>query len=209
MLIDIGLGIPLILFALLGMRDGIVRKLVAMIVFIISLFIGQSNMHKIGSFMVEEGWIGPQYASMLGFLVIFVVLAILQGLLYRVLTGGYKIGGAADRVGGIFFGFIEGVLFLSSILFIFAMAGIPSRESTNNSKLYKPIVNIAPQILDFTSTAGPEAVEKLKDIGTSGTVSGEKEKLPRKEAADSAAAAESKKQNDILNQARSTIRKLK
>jgi uncharacterized membrane protein required for colicin V production len=209
MMLDILLGVPLLIFTLLGLRDGIVRKLVASIVFIGGLFLGQMYMHNVGSFMVENEWVGPANASMYGFLIIFMGLTIAQGLLYRILTGGYKIGGFADRIGGVAFGFIEGALFLSSILFILALSGTPGRETSHDSKFYRPIVNIAPQILDFTSSLGPDAMQRLKEISTSGTDDKKAVKTPRQHTIDSTAAAETKKQNQLLNRARGSLRKLK
>jgi len=99
-------------------------------------------------------------------LIIFLGLLIVQGFLYRIITGSYKIGGIADRIGGIILGFIEGVLFVSSLLFIFAMTDFPDRQNKHDSQFYKSVVNIAPQILDMTSTIGPDVVNKLKDVGS-------------------------------------------
>jgi uncharacterized membrane protein required for colicin V production len=111
-----------------------------------------------------------------GFLLIFLGLFILQSLLYKILTGSYKIGGIADRIGGIVFGFIEGALFVSSLLFIFAMSGFPNREASRDTRFYKTFVNIAPQILDMTSTVGPDVLEKLKEVGTPGSIDNDKAK---------------------------------
>ena len=58
-------------------------------------------------------------APIYGFLVIFLGLFVLQGLVYRIVAKNYKIGGFADRIGGIVLGFIEGVIFVSSTAFYF------------------------------------------------------------------------------------------
>ena len=88
----------------------------------------------------------------------------MQGLLYRILAKNYKIGGFADRVGGIVLGFVEGVLFVSSLLLIFATSDFPDRNNKRDSQFYKSVVNVAPQILDMTSVVGPEVINKLKDV---------------------------------------------
>ncbi|GEM_PF-893737 len=207
MMLDILLGVPLIIFTLLGLRDGIVRKIVASLVFVAGLFLGQMYMRKVGAFMVDNGWVGSSNASMYGFLLIFMSLTVLQGLLYRMLAGGYKIGGIADRIGGVAFGFIEGALFLSSLLFIFAFSGVPAHETSRDSRLYKPIVNIAPQILDFTSSLGPDAMERLKEIGNSGAVEENVGKTTKRFSIDSISTAERKRQNELLNRARSSMKK--
>jgi uncharacterized membrane protein required for colicin V production len=104
-----------------------------------------------------------------------------QGLFYRIVAKNYKIGGFADRIGGIVLGFIEGVLFVSTLLFIFATSDFPDRNNKRDSQFYKSVVNIAPQILDMTSTVGPEVLNKLKDVGTPESIDKDKVKknLPR------------------------------
>jgi uncharacterized membrane protein required for colicin V production len=166
MLLDILIGGPILLYILLGVRDGIVRKLVAIVVLIAALILGQIFMRDVGEFLAGRGGISHEAAPVDGFLFIFFGLFILQSLIYKILTKSYKIGGIPDRIGGIIFGFIEGALFVSSLLYIFAMTDFPDYQTKRYSMFYKPIVNIAPQILDMTTTVGPDVLEKLKEIGT-------------------------------------------
>jgi uncharacterized membrane protein required for colicin V production len=181
MLLDILIFVPILMCILFGARDGIVRKLVAIIVLTAGLILGQIYMRDVGNFIVGRGGISHEGAPIYGFLIIFLGLLIIQGFLYRILTGSYKIGGIADRIGGIVLGLIEGVLFVSSLLFIFAMADFPDRQNKYDSQFYKSIVNIAPQILDMTSTVGPDVLDKLKDAGSPGSIDKAKGKkvLPR------------------------------
>ena len=167
MLIDILIFCPVLTCTLLGWRDGIVRKLVASVVIIISLFLGQIYMHDVGMLWVNKMHVDPSDAATYGFLTILFGALIIQSLIYKFAAGSYKIGGIADHMGGTVIGFFEGILFTSCILFIFALSGIPSRRTVHDSQFYKPVVNVAPQILDVASTLGPEAIEKLKDFGTS------------------------------------------
>jgi uncharacterized membrane protein required for colicin V production len=181
MLLDILIFVPILICILFGVRDGIVRKLVAIIILIAGLILGQIYMRDVGNFIVGRGGINHEDAPLYGFLIIFLGLLIIQGFLYRILTGSYKIGGIADRIGGIVVGFIEGVLFVSSMLFIFAMADFPDRTNKHDSQFYKSVVNIAPQILDMTSTVGPDVLDKLKEMGTPGSIDKSKgnKALPR------------------------------
>jgi len=166
MLLDILIFIPILMCILFGLRDGIVRKIVAIVVIIAGLILGQLYMRDVGDFFAGHGGINRDDAPIYGFLTIFLSSLIIQGLLYRILAKNYKIGGLADRVGGIVLGFIEGVLFVSSMLFIFAMTDFPDRNNKRDSQFYKSVVNIAPQILDMTSTVGPNVYNKLKEVGS-------------------------------------------
>jgi len=164
MLLDILLATPIIILTLLGIRDGIVRKAVALVCLLAALILGQLYMHDAGQFLVENAGVGPSDAPMFGYLLIVLLIMFSQALVYRLAAGGYKLGGVIDRIGGGVLGFGEGVLLMSTLLLIVAMIGVPSRATSRDSRFYKPIVNIAPQILDFSSALGPETVNKLKDL---------------------------------------------
>jgi len=170
MLVDILIFVPVLFCVLFGLRDGIVRKIVAIVILIAGLILGQLYMHDVGKYLIGHGGASEEGAPIYGFLIIFFGLLVVQGLLYRIITKNYKIGGFADRIGGIILGFIEGILFVSSMLFIFAMVDFPDRTTKRDSQFYKSVVNIAPQILDITSTVGPEVLDKLKDVGSSESV---------------------------------------
>jgi uncharacterized membrane protein required for colicin V production len=175
MLLDILIGVPMIIFILLGLRDGVVRKLVAIAILIVGLVLGQIYMHSVGKFLIGRGGADPADAPTYGYLIIFLGLFIVQALLYKLITGSYKIGGVADRVGGTVLGFIEGAIFISALLFIFAPSGFPDRETRRDTRFYKPFVNIAPQILDMISSVGPDVLDKFKGEGSSDPVEKEKE----------------------------------
>ena len=206
MLIDIILGISLIIFIILGLRDGILRKFVACIALIVGLFLGHIYMHNIGDLLIENAGINQSKAPLYGFLIIFFSIMITQGLLYKILTGGYKLKGIADRIGGVVIGFIEGVLFLSSVLFIFALSDIPSLVTARDSKLYRPIVNISPQILDYSSTLSTDTIEKLKDIKSPRIEEANHNKTNPK-SIDSSAVLSRSKQQDVIDKARKSTRK--
>jgi uncharacterized membrane protein required for colicin V production len=166
MLVDILIFIPTLMCILFGVRDGIVRKIVAIVVLIAGLILAQLYMHDVGKYLAEHAGASEENASTYGFLCIFLGLFLVQGFLYRIIAKNYKIGGIADRIGGIVLGFLEGVLFVSSLLFIFAMSGFPDNQNKRDSQFYKSVVNIAPQILDLTSAVGPDVIDKLKDMGS-------------------------------------------
>jgi len=180
-LLDILIGVPIIVFILFGARDGVVRKLVAIVVMLAGLILGQLFMNPVGSFFAGEG--NPD-APMYGFLFTFLGLVILQSILYRTLTTSYKIGGIADRVGGTILGFFEGALFISCMLYIFALSGFPDRVTKRDARFYNPVVNIAPKILDITSTISSEALEKLKDTSSPETSDSEKMKKGARRSTD-------------------------
>lgn len=177
MILDILLGGWLIVASLVGARDGFVRKLVSSAMTVVALILGQVLMKDAADLLVESAGVDPAGAPQLGFLTVFLVILLLQSLVYRFVTGPYKIGGIADRIGGGVAGVAQGVLFLSSFLFIMTMSGWPSRAMTRDSRIYRGIVNLSPQILDAVTTLGPEAVEGLKQMTSPEAPGQTKEKL--------------------------------
>jgi uncharacterized membrane protein required for colicin V production len=166
MLLDILIGIPILVFTLIGVRDGIVRKLIAILVVIGGLFVGQIFQHDASVLLVEKIGVDPSNAPMLGYLTIFFGLVLLQALVYRLVAGKYKIGGVADRVIGCVLGFAEGVLFISALLLILLPTGFPSRDTARDSRFYKSVVNIAPQIMDVESSLDTDSVQQSLGIPT-------------------------------------------
>ncbi len=164
MILDLFLLSPLILYTLLGVRDGLVRKLVGIGAIILALFLAQAYMHDIGEFMSENMGISPSDAPSTGFVFIFFFVTLFVSIIYRVTSGNYKIGGVADKILGGVLGFVQGALLASSLLLMLAFQGIPSRTTLRDSRLYKPLVNIAPQILDLGGEIGPSAVKNIESL---------------------------------------------
>ena len=71
MLLDILIFGPMLIFTLVGFRDGVIRKLVAIAMFIVGLFVGQLFMHDLGQILTDKGWIESTNSSMYGYLIIF------------------------------------------------------------------------------------------------------------------------------------------
>jgi len=163
MLLDILIFIPMLIFICLGFRDGIVRKVVAIITLIICLFLGHFYAQQVGQFLVKSNIVAPADSHMYGFLTVFIGIFLLQSLLYRLITKNYKIGGIADKIVGVFLGFVEGAIFISSMLYILKFGGFPDRETARDTRFYKAFVNIAPQILDIPEAINP-IPEKEKGI---------------------------------------------
>jgi uncharacterized membrane protein required for colicin V production len=162
--LDLLLIAPLILYTLLGLRDGLVRKLVSIGAIVVALFLAQAFMHDAGEWMVDNIGTSPSNAPTLGFLSIFCCITLFVSTIYRLTSGNYKIGGVPDKVLGAILGFVQGALLASSLLLILAFQGFPSRATIRDSRLYKPIVNIAPQILDLGAEIGPGAMKNIENL---------------------------------------------
>ena len=168
MLIDLLILFPLIVFGALGFRDGSIRKLVAITVVIIGMFLSQYVMHDFSEFLRDNMHIQPATAPMTAFFMTFFMLFFLQSLLYRFITDNYKIGKIADRVIGVVLGTIEGLIIISVVIFVLTMKGPPSRKTIWDSRLYVPTAAIAPQIMDFFANLIPNATKSIEKLTSPG-----------------------------------------
>ncbi|MCX7983308.1 MAG: CvpA family protein [Bacteroidetes bacterium] len=164
MTLDIIIAIPILIAILLGFRDGFVRKIFSLGFIVLGLYIAQITQHQLGKTLLAIGISSPENAPSRAFNIVFWGVLILQMLLYRLALGKYKVGGVADRIVGAVLGFIQGVIIMSTILMVLATHGSPRRTLTRDSKLYKSIVNVAPQILDIITIVSDETTKAIKTI---------------------------------------------
>jgi membrane protein required for colicin V production len=164
MFIDMVLVVPIVFGGMLGFRDGAVRKFVAIIAAIGALFLAHALTPDLGKLLIENLNVDPAWAPIHAYLIIFLSLVTLVSLLYKVLTDNYKIGGLADRVAGTFFGMLHTAFVLSVILMMFSLKGIPSKSASSESRSYKSILGIAPQMIDMLTTQLPEVKDALHSV---------------------------------------------
>ncbi|MBI4418076.1 MAG: CvpA family protein [Ignavibacteriales bacterium] len=162
MIIDLFIIFPVIALCVLGFRDGIVKKGIGVVVTIIALIVAQLMVNDVAEFYVNEFDSDRTDAVILGFYTVFFGLVFLQSLIYRLSGTEYRIGGIADRIIGSILGLFQGLVIMSVIFMMLNLTGFPSRSYRNDSRLYKPVVNIAPQILDFTLEVVPEKTGEIK-----------------------------------------------
>ncbi len=163
MIVDLFIIFPVITFAALGLRDGMVKKGIALGVTMVALVVAHLVMNEMATFYVEEFGTEQSDAVLYGYFTVFFGLIILQSIIFRLTAHDYKIGGIADRIVGSFFGFLQGLFIMSAIFMLLALQRIPSRPYRVDSRLYSTIANIAPQFLDFTLTTVPVTTEEIKE----------------------------------------------
>lgn len=163
MIIDLMIIFPVIVFTALGMRDGMVKKGIALFVTLTAIVVAQLTMDDMATWYVNEFDVERSSAIYYGYFTVFFGLILLQSLVFRLTAHDYKIGGIADRIVGAFLGFLQGIFIMSVVFMVLALQRIPSRTYRVDSRLYGTVVNIAPQFLDFTLTTVPMTSEELKE----------------------------------------------
>ncbi len=164
MALDLFIGVPILIAVLLGLRDGVVRKLVSLVVMLIAMYVAQITRNNVGQFLISVGFCTRETSATWGFLLIFFSIMILQSLIYRIVAKNYKINGIGDRIAGGTVGFIQGVIFISIILMVLAPHRFPSRYFVMGSQFYRPVVNVAPQLLDYVTVISEETSNAIRTI---------------------------------------------
>ncbi len=163
MIIDLLIIFPVLTLTTLGMKDGMVKKGVALFVTLIAIVVAHLTMDDMATIFVDEFEMERSNAVFYGYFAVFFGLIVLQSLIFRLTAHDYKIGGIADRVIGSFLGFVQGLFIMSVVFMMLLPQNLPSRTYRTDSRLYGTIVNIAPQFLDFTLTTVPETTGELKE----------------------------------------------
>ncbi|MBI3577777.1 MAG: CvpA family protein [Ignavibacteriales bacterium] len=145
MLLDFLFAFPLIISALLGFRDGLVRKVVAIAVIIGGMFLSQLFMKDVADLLVKYISADPSSAPLTAYFFIFFTLILIQSLLYRLFA-----------------------LILSVVLVMFSLRGIPDRRTARDSRAYGTLISLAPLITDFATNIVPEAKESFEKISKPG-----------------------------------------
>lgn len=180
-IVDILIIIVLILFALIGFNNGVIKSLIVLLGFVIVIVASYALKNIIGDFLVINlpfvvfGHF-LQGASALNVIlyqaIAFVILLAIFGLAYRflvTLSGVFEkilrltiILGIPSKIGGLIIGFIEGYIVVYFALFVLTQPFLKI-DILNNSNFANKIINNSPIISDFAE-GSIRVFNKIKDI---------------------------------------------
>ena len=168
--VDIVFGILILIFAVRCAIRGFVSELMSMAAIVLGMLASLYFFKKGGEFICERFMPGyptlsKVIAFILLFLIVFLVVKIVERLLKDIIEG-IKLG-KADRFLGIIFGFIEGIIVVSLVLFIISIQPLfDSMALLNNSFFAKLLL---PLIMG-KAEAAPDTVMLIISCGVSGHV---------------------------------------
>ncbi|HUN66655.1 MAG TPA: CvpA family protein [Bacteroidota bacterium] len=157
-LTDILLLVGLIVYMIIGYRDGIQKKIFGILGFWAGLIVGTKLMDTVGTRFMDWFTLDEDPAYVLAFFCLFVGVAIVFNFSYRWFG---KIGTESlptiSRIGGALLGAVQGLVALSLILIMFNIFDIPSEEAQNESLFYNETLQIAPDIFDYSTSWLPDS----------------------------------------------------
>ncbi len=153
--LDILLGLVVLSAVIVGLIKGFVRELIGLIVIIVGIIAAARLFGPLARF-AGKFISNPTTANFVGFLLVFLAVLIVGGILAGFIAKLTKGGlGFANHVLGGLIGFVEGILVAGAV--VFAMLAFPiNKKAINGSKL-------APSIYEFTKTIVQFIPRELKD----------------------------------------------
>ena len=153
--IDIFLGLLLIFSAIGGFKNGLITELASLAALILGIW-GAIHFSDITTeLLIKYFDLKSDNLNIISFGVTFIVIVILVHIVGNVVNNMFDSGvlGITNKLGGMVFGLVRSILFLSIVLMVFDKIDedveILPKDAKTKSRMYEPIRNIAPSIFPF------------------------------------------------------------
>lgn len=161
--IDIIVLIFVALAFILGFKDGLIRKLIGFVGFIIGLFLAIILAAPFGKVLHNFLGFEDYFAKISAGVIIFLVIIIIAALLKRIIHPHDKVNNLINRITGGVMGTLQIAVFLSSIFFLLSTFDFPSPYVREKSFTYKTVSGILPSLIDLIVEHSPEAEKTIKN----------------------------------------------
>lgn len=161
---DVAILLALAVFGYFGWRSGLFKKVFALVFLVIAIFIGAMYATAVSSALLSSFKLSEPISAGAAFLIIVIVIMMIQSLLYSMLIKR-MVDGIWNHIGGMLVGVFEGALFVSvALIFLNISLQVPSQQVRDDSILYKPLKNLAPQVFDKAMTMIPDSRDFYEEI---------------------------------------------
>lgn len=153
--IDIILLILIILSAIGGFKNGLITELASLAALILGIWGAIQFSDITTELLIKYFDLKTNYLNIISFAVTFIVIVILVHIVAGVINKMVDVGvlGIANKLGGMVFGVLRSILFLSIVLMVLDKIDedvkILPENIKENSRMYEPIRNVAPSIFPF------------------------------------------------------------
>ena len=163
---DILIIIGVLLFIILGIRDGFFKKIFGILGFLGGLICATKFMTILGDIFIDAIGLSREASIIISFFIIFIFVIVVVNLFYRWFgaSGGDAIKPWA-RISGGLLGAVQGVIAVSLILVMLSFFEIPSEEEKADSLLYIETIHVAPLVYDYTTRWMPDSKQFFDELG--------------------------------------------
>lgn len=162
-ILDLVIIIVVAIGFILGYKDGLIRKIVGLIGFILAIYLSLKYAPEIGKLV--ESIIGIEYylSRILGGMIIFIVIVVITAALKRIIHPFDKVNNVINQVLGGIIGGIQILFFISAVFFLLNVFSVPNKESRHESMFYNKVNSIIPLTIEYMSDYTPETKKIIKD----------------------------------------------
>ncbi|CAM2798408.1 CvpA family protein [Legionella worsleiensis] len=159
--VDIAIISVIALSVLTGLFRGFVKELVALCVWILSIWLGMNYSQNLDPWL--QSYIQDQSArTAVAFIIIMFATLFAGGVVNAILSFILKRAGLSgtDRTLGMGFGFVRGVFIVALLMVAVKLTSLPYQQYSNDSKLYAhfdPLVSLL-------SSHIPEFIQQVKTV---------------------------------------------
>jgi uncharacterized membrane protein required for colicin V production len=166
--LDLIILLYVIPFAILGYRDGFFKKSMGVLALLLGLIAATKLMAKAGKWVSKGFHAPPELSNIIAFFLVLALVVIAAKLLYRWIKGrtDQDIPKMFSRIAGAAIGAFEGLVATSLVLILLYVVDQPSLKLRQNSALYRPFIQLAPAVFDYSTMWVPESkafLDELKD----------------------------------------------
>lgn len=162
--LDIVIGIILALFALAGLKNGIIREAFALVAFVGGVYGAVRFSDYVGEKLSAMINVSHEWMSVISFILVFIILAILINMIGK---GVSELAeslclGFFDKIGGFVFGVAKGFLIVGVLIIIFDFFGLKDiidKDTRDKSVLFKNSEKVAAWITNNKD----DIIEKVED----------------------------------------------
>jgi len=147
----------------LGYKDGLVRKIIGLIGFILALGFAFEFSDKLGAVLSPIFYDDAYLANLIAGIIIFFVTVLLFSILKRVIHPVDKVNRFVNKFLGGISGAIQILFFISGFFLFLNIFGIPSDKTKDESFFYERTFNIIPWSIDFIMGANSKVHNFIDD----------------------------------------------
>jgi len=166
-LLDLGILATLILFAIFGFRNGIVREILTIIGLVVAIYVAFRYMEDAAMWLTEltSQTLSAEVTLVTGlilFTLTFILFLLLAFLIRRFLEAIHL--NIINRILGFIFGGVKAGIAVSALLLLLGMFGVPDAETRRESILYPQILEVAPAAYDLIAGVLPESGQFMEQF---------------------------------------------
>lgn len=148
---------------LLGFKDGLVRKLIGLVGFVVAVAFAFEFNSKVGKIILPF-FNGDEYLSnLLAGILIFIVVVLITSILKRIIHPLDKVNRFINQLLGGIVGVIQILFFTSAFLILLNILGIPSNEERKKSLTFNSVLDLIPNTIEIIIGHKAKASDFIKE----------------------------------------------